>query len=534
MPSPVIAPQQAVVNRVMELCDNVLKSQLCLPDLDGLCESEAERLAAEAGAELARLLVRIQLESACERMTMARLAALGLSPEEVRWRRESEYFDSVRTTVGEVKVWTWAFRHRNAAGGWTTQVPARGVVVGRRRTRSSTLTLEWECKVAAMQPFRRCAEELRYFTRGKLTVEDNTIARHIVAIATVMDRQWKYLPHHEIAEILTNSATRDAKTGSPLLYFSCDAHTLRQYEDQSWSAPWKNVNGVRLWCQDRKTGRIIHLGCDFTTGDCNEVVELVEQLAELGVLPRDLSYRARKGDGEEAVPVQAALVVITDGAKWLHKRLEPVLPPATWLLDAYHAFEYLNDYAATLYGKGTKPTRQLYAMLVMMLMGRPPRVPRSVQRPRTWRRGRPRRRESVDYDKLVSQGHGIDKVIAFLETYLVDDRHKVMHIAFVERLRAARERMDYLGARSRGMQIGSGAMESLHRTGSQLRLKRPGARWRPEAAQAVLNLRALELSGRWNEFWSQRDLELVLDRALGAHLKRTRADSAAAYTRMAA
>jgi hypothetical protein len=82
--------------------------------------------------------------------------------------------------------------------------------------------------------------------------------------------------------------------------------------------------------------------------------------------------------------------------------------------------------------------------------------------------------------------------------------------------------MDYLGARARGMQIGSGAMESLHRTGSQLRLKLPGARWRPVAAQALLNLRALELSGRWDEFWSHDGLSQLLDDALGLHRVRSR------------
>ena len=49
-------------------------------------------------------------------------------------------------------------------------------------------------------------------------------------------------------------------------------------------------------------------------------------------------------------------------------------------------------------------------------------------------------------------------------------------------------------------------MESLHRNGSQLRLKRPGAKWCVETAQAVLNLRMLKLSGRWDDFWTRPDL----------------------------
>ncbi len=64
-------------------------------------------------------------------------------------------------------------------------------------------------------------------------------------------------------------------------------------------------------------------------------------------------------------------------------------------------------------------------------------------------------------------------------------------------------RLHYGELRGRGFQIGSGAMESLHRTGSQVRLKRAGCRWTEEASQAILNLRMLALSGRWAEYWSQ-------------------------------
>lgn len=49
-------------------------------------------------------------------------------------------------------------------------------------------------------------------------------------------------------------------------------------------------------------------------------------------------------------------------------------------------------------------------------------------------------------------------------------------------------------------------MESLHRTCSQVRMKRAGCRWTPAVAQAILHLRMLALSGRWNEYWDQPDL----------------------------
>ena len=71
-------------------------------------------------------------------------------------------------------------------------------------------------------------------------------------------------------------------------------------------------------------------------------------------------------------------------------------------------------------------------------------------------------------------------------------------------------RMDYAAYLGSGLQIGSGPMESFHTTGSQCRLKIPGARWLEHTSQAILRLRMLQLSGRWEEFWSQPDLDAKL------------------------
>ncbi len=72
------------------------------------------------------------------------------------------------------------------------------------------------------------------------------------------------------------------------------------------------------------------------------------------------------------------------------------------------------------------------------------------------------------------------------------------------------DRINYIAFRARGYQIGSGAMESLHRTGSQLRLKLPGATWLPYTSQAIFNIRMMRLAGNSNHFWTQPDLEARL------------------------
>jgi hypothetical protein len=180
-----------------------------------------------------------------------------------------------------------------------------------------------------------------------------------------------------------------------------------------------------------------------------------------------------------------------------------------------------DESAAALYGAGTKATKQFYTALYSELMGctPPARRKRSPPRSRPRRRHR-KRRPKTDHGALKADGFGVDGLVDYLDGYRVDPGKEEVHAAFLKKLRNVRDRMDYLGARSEGLQIGSGAMESIHRNGSQLRLKLPGARWRPEATQAMINLRMLEISGRWDEFWRDAGLEERLDSALGHHRPR--------------
>ncbi len=60
-----------------------------------------------------------------------------------------------------------------------------------------------------------------------------------------------------------------------------------------------------------------------------------------------------------------------------------------------------------------------------------------------------------------------------------------------------RDRMDYKRYREQGLLIGSGAIESAHRTVVAKRLKRSGQRWSQAGAQCVLNLRVCWMSERW-------------------------------------
>jgi hypothetical protein len=63
------------------------------------------------------------------------------------------------------------------------------------------------------------------------------------------------------------------------------------------------------------------------------------------------------------------------------------------------------------------------------------------------------------------------------------------------------DHLDYRGALAQGLPIGSGEIESAHRYVVQQRLKRPGAWWTPNNAEAMLALRIVRANGQWSAYW---------------------------------
>lgn len=59
----------------------------------------------------------------------------------------------------------------------------------------------------------------------------------------------------------------------------------------------------------------------------------------------------------------------------------------------------------------------------------------------------------------------------------------------------------YQGALERDLPIGSGEIESAHRSIIQYRLKIAGAWWDEDNAQNMLSLRILRANGDWEEYW---------------------------------
>lgn len=436
---------------------------------------------------LGRVLLQLLLALRCLRA--AKQAAGG---RDVSWRLEADYILGQSTTLGPIQVPLFAFRH-----GATTHCPAREQVFPLHpKCRSSPLLLEWEARTGSILPFRQAEEALGFYTHGAMRVEDTTISRHMGVVGQLLDHTWTCKTAAEVQKALAG-AVRDKQTGKPIIYFSSDAHAIRRYVDDTWDAEHKMINGIRVWCEDLKTGRTVHLGGAYTWGDCREVAKLMKRIVDT-VLP---------GDAADACQV----VFLSDGVDWIRNHLVPVMPKGTLvILDAYHVMEHLAEYAAARFGKGSAAAKQWLSRRYGVLLGK-----RVYRRTRGKLRKGHKKRQRAKNRKVTAHPsehvHGAGEELSWL--LIEEEPPNEDFTALVQYLADNADRNDYPAYRARDIQVGSGAMESFHRVASQMRLKAAGTRWTPERAIAVLNTRLLWLAGRWDDFWGQRHLATTLQAA---------------------
>lgn len=328
---------------------------------EGASVRELEELSWKFVHELGSSLLSAALARKCARATEADLQGRGLDENEVSLRMDRDYWATLSTTLGPVSFPWFAYRDRSVAAGTVTRTPAKQAVLPLwRRCRSSELLLEFESRLGSDHPFRHAQQALTFFTHGAVRLEDTTIARHMVTVGNLVDRSWTYRTPEKIASILLTRATRDPETDRPLLYASTDAHALRTYVDETWDAQWKMANGIRLWCIDRRSRATIHLGGEYTWGDCEQVEEIFKWLRETGRMPPG---------GRFANGLNAQLVLITDGALWIKERILPLFPTAVVLLDAYHLMEELAKYTKTRHPKSPYTAEELYQSMLDALYG---------------------------------------------------------------------------------------------------------------------------------------------------------------------
>lgn len=158
------------------------------------------------------------------------------------------------------------------------------------------------------------------------------------------------------------------------------------------------------------------------------------------------------------------LVFLSDGARWISQSISSRYPQATHILDFYHAVEYLGEYSTATIADAAQRTSWLARQKARLLAGNVEAIIAEVER------------DGLDAHKTL--GEAAERLVSYY--------------------RSNRERMRYDQYIRRGLYIGSGSIESAHRTVIQKRMKLSGQRWTISGAEHMLNLRVVSLSGKWD------------------------------------
>jgi len=155
------------------------------------------------------------------------------------------------------------------------------------------------------------------------------------------------------------------------------------------------------------------------------------------------------------------LVFISDGATWIKNWTEDAFPQAVSILDYYHVCEHLHEFSSSIFSDKAKEKLWTDKQKEWILSGKVETVIRNIKR----------------------IGKNSKKAEQLINYYTTN-----------------KSRMNYPYYRNIGCGIiGSGAIESAHRTVVQKRMKQSGQRWSCKGAQHMLNLRVVRKNNDWNK-----------------------------------
>ena len=156
------------------------------------------------------------------------------------------------------------------------------------------------------------------------------------------------------------------------------------------------------------------------------------------------------------------LVVISDGALWIHDIVKELLPKATHILDLYHAKENAGKFAQAV------------------------------------KRGKIQKKEFADELCALIDDGNVSELLKTLKQYK-DKKFPPGVLNFYKYVENHKDCMNYPLYKQKGYFVGSGAIESGNIRLMQNRMKLQGMRWKLSNGQGMLSLKAKYESNKWEE-----------------------------------
>jgi len=163
---------------------------------------------------------------------------------------------------------------------------------------------------------------------------------------------------------------------------------------------------------------------------------------------------------------------VGDGAPWIVNQIKQRFgAQADYLIDFYHLSEYLSGAAAAIVGP----------------------------QQREWLRTQQQRLKNNEVSAVLGELRAYQPPATTAANDVEADPVQACRQYIENRL----GQLDYAGALKAGLPIGSGEVESAHRSVVQARLKLSGAWWKEATAENMLALRTLRANQQWESYWRE-------------------------------
>lgn len=265
-----------------------------------------------------------------------------------------------------------------------------------------------------------------------------------VAVSTTQVFRVTDLYGSEVGKTVNEQPTLTELNKKEALYVEADGSMLLTREEG-----WKEVKVGRFFKSSscihagQKKGWISNSQYVAQLGTCKDFTKIMDDLIE--------------GYGD----LKNRLIFISDGATWIKNWIADAFPDAVCILDYYHVCEHLHAFSSWYFTDKTKEQAWLKKQKELLLQSKVDSVIKNIKR-------------------LGNKSEEAQNLLAYYQNN--------------------KDRMDYKRYQQIGCGIiGSGAIESAHRTVVQKRMKQSGQRWSMEGAQHMLNLRVTRKNLQWHK-----------------------------------
>ena len=318
-------------------------------------------------------------------------------------------------------------------------------------------------RAGAKSTFQEGRDDLKIYAGIDLSAKD--VERVAEAVGEDLERWAK----QEREQLLRGPLSPGAEKTIPTFYLSPDGTGVPMIPQEVQGRPGKQADG------SAKT-REVKLGAVFTqtTTDKNGFpLRDPNSTTFVGAIENaeDFGWRLYAEALRRGLMEAARIVVLGDGAEWIRNLVEMHFPGATLIIDLYHAREHVSDLCKLLWGSHPEQIEQ--------------------KRVQWW--------DLLDHD-------GVETLVAEARHALPGAPSELQEKALKEihYLEKNKDRMMDASFRSQDFFVGSGVIEAGCQSLIGQRLKQSGMQWSLRGANAIIALRCMMQSDRFEDYWESR------------------------------